>query len=280
MNFAIRYLTSYQYDGEVVDNLNALRVKPATTRPAALRRVRRAPDAGGPAAPPHRLLRHRGGGVRGLASAPFADDRRAGAGEHQAGGGAPSGHLGGAGRPELPGSRRRVPPPDRRRPRPPGDGRAARHHPRGRVAAGDADADLRADPRPVRVPPGSHLCRLDRPRPARRRRRRLPGLRPPGSVPAAPPRYRRPLRLRLPVRGRQRRRSASRSRSTPTPGSRRSCRCRAKASRCGWAPIPRTGASPARTTSRSGMDVSTPTSRRSRASTAEPPPPPSRRASR
>lgn len=31
MNFAIRYLTSYQYDGEVVDNLNALRVKPAAT---------------------------------------------------------------------------------------------------------------------------------------------------------------------------------------------------------------------------------------------------------
>jgi transglutaminase-like putative cysteine protease len=31
MNFAIRYLTSYQYDGDVVDNLNALRVKPATT---------------------------------------------------------------------------------------------------------------------------------------------------------------------------------------------------------------------------------------------------------
>jgi transglutaminase-like putative cysteine protease len=31
MNFAIRYLTSYQYDGDVVDNLNALRVKPAAT---------------------------------------------------------------------------------------------------------------------------------------------------------------------------------------------------------------------------------------------------------
>ena len=31
MNFAIRYLTRYLYDGEVVDNLNALRVKPATT---------------------------------------------------------------------------------------------------------------------------------------------------------------------------------------------------------------------------------------------------------
>lgn len=29
MNFAIRYLTSYAYDAEVVDNLNALRVKPA-----------------------------------------------------------------------------------------------------------------------------------------------------------------------------------------------------------------------------------------------------------
>jgi transglutaminase-like putative cysteine protease len=30
MNFAIRYLTSYAYDADVVDNLNALRVKPAT----------------------------------------------------------------------------------------------------------------------------------------------------------------------------------------------------------------------------------------------------------
>src|SRR4030088_2903781 len=29
MNFAIRYLTQYAYDGDVVDNLNALRVKPA-----------------------------------------------------------------------------------------------------------------------------------------------------------------------------------------------------------------------------------------------------------
>jgi len=30
MNFAIRYLTEYRYDGPVTDNLNALRVKPAT----------------------------------------------------------------------------------------------------------------------------------------------------------------------------------------------------------------------------------------------------------
>jgi transglutaminase-like putative cysteine protease len=29
MNFAIRYLTRYDYDADVVDNLNALRVKPA-----------------------------------------------------------------------------------------------------------------------------------------------------------------------------------------------------------------------------------------------------------
>ena len=31
MNFAIRYLTRYEYDSDVVDNLNALRIKPAST---------------------------------------------------------------------------------------------------------------------------------------------------------------------------------------------------------------------------------------------------------
>ncbi len=31
MNFAIRYLTEYTYAGRVTDNLNALRVRPATT---------------------------------------------------------------------------------------------------------------------------------------------------------------------------------------------------------------------------------------------------------
>jgi transglutaminase-like putative cysteine protease len=31
MNFAIRYLTEYGYEGKVTDNLNALRVRPATT---------------------------------------------------------------------------------------------------------------------------------------------------------------------------------------------------------------------------------------------------------
>ena len=31
MNFAIRYMTEYRYEGQVTDNLNALRVRPATT---------------------------------------------------------------------------------------------------------------------------------------------------------------------------------------------------------------------------------------------------------
>ncbi|HLL91529.1 MAG TPA: transglutaminase N-terminal domain-containing protein, partial [Solirubrobacteraceae bacterium] len=31
MHFAIRYLTEYHYDQPVTDNLNALRVRPATT---------------------------------------------------------------------------------------------------------------------------------------------------------------------------------------------------------------------------------------------------------
>ncbi len=35
MNFAIRYLTNYDYDAEVVDNLNALRSGPAPTGASA-----------------------------------------------------------------------------------------------------------------------------------------------------------------------------------------------------------------------------------------------------
>ena len=31
MNFAIRFLTEYRYDAPVTDNLNAMRVRPATT---------------------------------------------------------------------------------------------------------------------------------------------------------------------------------------------------------------------------------------------------------
>ncbi len=35
MNFGIRYLTEYDYDAEILDNLNALRVKPAPRAPAS-----------------------------------------------------------------------------------------------------------------------------------------------------------------------------------------------------------------------------------------------------
>ena len=35
MNFAIRYLTEYDYDAEVLDNLNALRVSPHTAPASA-----------------------------------------------------------------------------------------------------------------------------------------------------------------------------------------------------------------------------------------------------
>ncbi len=64
MNFAIRYLTEYRYDGPVTDNLNALRVRPATTSTQRCDEfhVPHGPrDAG---APPRRLLRHRGDRVR------------------------------------------------------------------------------------------------------------------------------------------------------------------------------------------------------------------------
>jgi len=37
MNFAIRFLTEYRYTAPVTDNLNALRVKPATRPPRASR---------------------------------------------------------------------------------------------------------------------------------------------------------------------------------------------------------------------------------------------------
>ena len=53
MNFAIRYLTEYKYDADVVDNLNALRVKPAANARQRCRRVQRARSS-----PRSRLRRH------------------------------------------------------------------------------------------------------------------------------------------------------------------------------------------------------------------------------
>ena len=281
MNFAIRYLTEYDYDADVVDNLNALRVKPARQRPPALRRVQRAARPRGPPAPPHRLLRHRGGRVRGLAPAPPADDRRPRAG--RAPRPAPS-------RRRPPGTRCASPPTAR-----PAASSCSRPTTRPATRALDellrddrpASTPLatccstsRADPRPLRVPPRRHLRRLDDRRPARGRRRRLPGLRAPRAVPAAPPRDRRPLRLGLPVRGRRPTTATSRSRSTPTPGSRRCCPVRGEAaSRSGSAPTRPTACLRRRdATSRSATAATTPTCRRSRASTAAPPRPSSRRA--
>jgi transglutaminase-like putative cysteine protease len=52
MNFAIRYLTEYHYDAPVTDNLNALRVKPATTA------TQRVDDFGVRVVPESRLHQH------------------------------------------------------------------------------------------------------------------------------------------------------------------------------------------------------------------------------
>ena len=53
MNFAIRYLTEYRYETPVTDNLNALRVKPATTA------TQRVDDFGVRVDPESRLHQHR-----------------------------------------------------------------------------------------------------------------------------------------------------------------------------------------------------------------------------
>ena len=52
MHFAIRYLTEYRYDGPVTDNLNALRVTPATTA------IQRVDDFGVRVEPQTRLHQH------------------------------------------------------------------------------------------------------------------------------------------------------------------------------------------------------------------------------
>jgi transglutaminase-like putative cysteine protease len=52
MHFAIRYLTEYRYEAPVTDNLNALRVKPATTR------TQRVDDFGVRVDPESRLHQH------------------------------------------------------------------------------------------------------------------------------------------------------------------------------------------------------------------------------
>ena len=75
MHFAIRYLTEYRYDGPVTDNLNALRVTPATT---AIQRV----DDFGVRVDPQTRLHHE------TAPAPEPTVRALPGGRANAGGGA------------------------------------------------------------------------------------------------------------------------------------------------------------------------------------------------
>ncbi len=148
--------------------------------------------------------------------------------------------LGGAREARLRGARRRVPRPARPA-RQPGAHRRAARGGAGRHAAGDARADLQPDPRPLRIPAGRHLRRLDGQRPARRRRRGLPGLRPPGADDAAARRAS-PAATSPATCSRRTATAPHRPRSTPTPGSRRCCPD-PTASRAGSAPTRPTAAS-------------------------------------
>ena len=80
MNFAIRYLTEYRYSGPVTDNLNALRVKPATLADPERRGLRRARGPRVAPEPAPRLLRDDRDRVRDLAPARAPLDRRPRAG--------------------------------------------------------------------------------------------------------------------------------------------------------------------------------------------------------
>ncbi len=220
MKFQITYWTGYEYSEPVRDNLNVLRVKPATTRHQTVEdfsfrvepeaRLHQYRDYFGSeviefgVTEPHERL-----GIEAKMrvttveqevdpnepwSAIESEDYRADAGEFLL-------------------SRTTVVPEQRSL-------RARSHGGPRRDAAADAARGRRRDPGAVRVPGGCDLRRLDRRRPARRRRGRLPGLRPPRRDDPAQPWDRRALRLRLPVRGLARTAARSRSRCRPTPGSR------------------------------------------------------------
>src|SRR3984957_20628080 len=191
MHFSIRYLTEYNYDTPVTDNLTALRVRPATNS------SQRCDEFHTRIEPEARVSRHLD--YFGTEVLEF---------------GIPTSHeqltidvRGRVGEPAEPvlyrrGGRVRAPvarPTGDRRPGRPGRGA------RGRQPAGDAGAVVRARSGPLRIPPGSDLRGLERPRPARSGRGRVPGLRAPLAGAAAPPRHRRALRLRLSVGGSGRR---------------------------------------------------------------------------
>ena len=174
MNFGIRYLTEYRYDHPVTDNLNALRVRPATTA------TQRVDDFHVRVDPEARLQRHLdyfGTEVIEFGVATPHDHltidvrARVVTAEPPA---VPSAPLGGARRACLPRGRRRVP---ARR-----DERAGRHR-RGRPLrrvleelvgrprrhpARDRPGALRPHPGPLHVPPGRDLRGVDDAGPHRR----------------------------------------------------------------------------------------------------------------
>ena len=208
MHFEIRYLTEYRYDAPVTDNLNSLRVRPATTSTQRCDEfhTRIEPEATGQ--PPPRLLRHRGDRVRHPRRPRPPHDRRARTRRHLRSAGAARRQLAEPREPR-PTSTRRASSSSPGRTSPPIAGLSrARSGARRRDAAARAGDALRAHPRPLRVPARSDLRRLAGVRPPGRRRGRLPGLRPPLAGAAAPPRDRGALRLGLSVgrsRGRRRR---------------------------------------------------------------------------
>ena len=268
MNFAIRYLTEYRYEGQVADNLNALRVRPATTSTQRVddfhvrvdpeARLQRHLDYYGTeviefgVAQPHD---HLSIDVRArVVTAEPADPPDEGwealeAGSYEAAGG--EFLLSDDAEPE--------------------NGALDELFEASRATSPLATLRLLCELVPDRFEyrRGRHVRRLHRPGPARRRRGRVPGLRPPRARAAAPPRDRGALRLGLPVGRAPATAARTRSRSTPTPGWRRCCPAAASAaSRCGSAPTRPTAGWRGRPTSRSATAAPTPTCRRSRASTA------------
>src|ERR1700722_4160935 len=192
MHFSIRYLTEYNYDTPVSDNLNALRVRPATTSSQRCDKFHTRIE---PEARVSRHLDYFGTEVlefgvptthesltidvraRVVTSDPPEPPRGSwGSVDSDA-------YIDAAGEFALPWHDRRSG----------GDaGRARWCQP-----AGDAGAVVRADPRPLRIPARGHLCRIDCRRPAGNTCRGLPGLRAPLAGTASSFGHRRALRIGL-----------------------------------------------------------------------------------
>ena len=163
MNFAIRYLTEYDYDADVVDNLNALRVKPHGNG------RQRCDEFNVRLTPEVRLHRHTDyfgtEVVEFEVSRPHRHltiDVRARVSTKESVPAAP-GHLGGAAGPAAtarPAASSCCRPTTR--PGNPALAGAAGHHRRRLQPAGHRAARVRADPRPLRVPQGRDLRRLAR----------------------------------------------------------------------------------------------------------------------